>query len=371
MPGTTATPRPRSELMDLAEYRAGKPAAKVPGLTPLKLSSNERSDGPSPAVRAQLLQEFAFNRYPDPVNAELRAALARRIGVPAEQIVTESGSLGALRLLLDVLIPRGVEDGAELVQAEIVYPWRSFEAYPILVSVSGAKGTAVPLAKDGCNDLEAMANAITERTRAVFVCTPNNPTGPVVTTEQFARFMQRVPSHVLVVVDEAYVDYVDDPAALDGIVAFGQYANVAVLRTFSKAHGLAGLRIGYAVVAPELASAMWRIRPTFAVSTLAERAAVFALEDEQGLAAHVSEVQSGRRAIMDALRSVGEHPLASQSNFVWFEPKDPDAFETRAARAAISFRRLDGGIRITVGDAAATDRVLELILDAGTSVQQR
>ncbi|QIM16163.1 aminotransferase class I/II-fold pyridoxal phosphate-dependent enzyme [Leucobacter insecticola] len=361
MSGTFVTPQPRPELMELPAYRAGKPAAVVPGLTPLKLSSNERSEGPSAAVRARLLEEFAFNRYPDPMNTELCVALAARLGVSAEQIVTESGSLGALRLLLDVLIPRS---GGGEAPAEIVYPWRSFEAYPILASVAGATGIPVPLAVDGTNDLEAMADAITPHTRAVFVCTPNNPTGPIITREQFADFMRRVPANVLVIVDEAYTEYVDDPEALDGIVAFSEHSNIAVLRTFSKAHGLAGLRVGYAVVSRELADAMWRIRPTFAVTALAERAAVLALADTEGLAAHVAEVQHGRRAIINALRDVGEHPLESQSNFVWFVPRDPDSFEACAARAAISVRRLDGGIRITVGDAAATERVLALIADA-------
>lgn len=354
-PGAELAPRPRPELMELPEYRAGRPAPTVSGLAPLKLSSNECTHDLDDAARSELLAGFEFNRYPDPLNTELRSGLSARTGVPVDQIVTESGSLGALRLLLDVIVPRA------RVRAEIVYPWRSFEAYPILVEVAGARGVPVPLDAAGANDLDAMADAITDRTAAVFVCTPNNPTGPIVTSTAFERFMRRVPRDVLVVVDEAYAEFVDDPEALNGLSALREYPNVAVLRTFSKAYGLAGLRVGYAVVAPVIAAAMWRVRPTFAVTALAERAAVRALEDRAALAARVAEVREGRRAVIDALRAVGEVPAASQSNFVWFEPADPDGFEARDAAAAISLRRLGSGIRITIGDAAATERVLDVI----------
>lgn len=348
-------PRPRPELMELPEYRAGRPAPVVRGLAPLKLSSNESTHDLDEATRSELLAGFEFNRYPDPLTTELRASISERTGVPVDRIVTESGSLGALRLLLDVIVPRVGE------RADVVYPWRSFEAYPILTEVAGARGVAVPLGPAGANDLEAMAAAITDRTAAVLICTPNNPTGPVVTSAAFDRFMRSVPSDVLVVVDEAYGEFVDDPAALDGLSAFRAYPNVAVMRTFSKAYGLAGLRVGYAVVAPVIAAAMWRVRPTFAVTALAEHAAVRALDDRAGLAARVAEVRAGRRAVLDALRAAGESPADSQSNFVWFEPEDPGGFEERASAAAISVRRLGSGIRITIGDAAATERVLDVI----------
>ena len=353
---TTGPPRPRPELLALPEYRAGKAAPAMPGLPSLKLSSNERCDDASEDTKAKLVSGCSFNRYPDPLTTELRTALAGHLGVPSRCIVTESGSLGALRLLLDAVVPR---DG---LRAEVIYPWRSFEAYPILIEVAGARGVAVPLASNGTHDLEAMAAAIGDRTAAIFICSPNNPTGPAIRAEDFARFMERVPRHVLVVIDEAYAEYVDDPVALSGITVQRAHDNVAVLRTFSKAYGLAGLRIGYAVVAPEIAEAMWRIRPTFAVSALAEHAAVLALGDRTGLAHHTAEVQTGRRAILAALRAVGERPPESQANFVWFEPVDPDRYEVRAAAAAVSVRRLDSGIRITVGDAASTDRVLRLIV---------
>ncbi|MFS6530917.1 aminotransferase class I/II-fold pyridoxal phosphate-dependent enzyme [Microbacterium aurugineum] len=372
MTSAIGEPKPRPEISDLPEYRAGKPATAVPGLDAVKLSSNERSMEPSIGLRARLLEEVRFNRYPDPVNTELRSALASRLGVPAEQIVTESGSLGALRLLLDALIPRWQGYGRDETvpgPPEVVYPWRSFEAYPILVSVAGAAGVPVPLTDSGANDLDAMAEAITDRTRAVFLCTPNNPTGGVIGQEEFARFVGRVPPEVLIVIDEAYTEYVEDPSALDGLAAFKAHQNVAVLRTFSKAFGLAGLRVGYAMVSTLLADAMWRIRPTFAVTALAERAAVLALEDAEGLAEHVAEVREGRRAIHAALLAVGEAPLESQSNFVWFDARDAEAFEARAAQAAISIRRLGTGIRITVGNAAETERVLALI--AGTAIPDR
>ncbi|WP_040164348.1 aminotransferase class I/II-fold pyridoxal phosphate-dependent enzyme [Microbacterium gorillae] len=351
----SAAPTPRPELASLPEYRAGKPAPAVPGLAPLKLSSNERSDGLSPAARAALVESVAFNRYPDPATTELRNALAAATGVPAAQIITESGSLGALRLILDAVVPRDGE------RAEVVFPWRSFEAYPIIVEVAGARGRPIPLSTGGANDLDAMADAIGPGTCAVILCTPNNPTGAVITRDAFDAFMARVPEHVLVVLDEAYLEYVDDPDALDGLDAFARYPNVALTRTFSKAYGLAGLRIGYAILSPELADALWRIRPTFAVTAIAEQAALSVLADADGLAAHVTEVQRGRRVIADALRAAGEEPIESQANFVWFEPRDPDAVETAAACHAVSLRRLGDGIRITIGDAAATERVLAVI----------
>ncbi len=241
-PQTSPIP-PRHIFANLPAYVAGKPAPQVAGLTQYKLSSNENPLGPVPKV-AEILSTFdAVHRYPDPLSTKLREALAKRFDLDAENIVTGAGSLGALNQILKAFA--GVD--ADGVQDEVIYAWRSFEAYPILVGLLGAKSVQIPNLPNGAHDLQGMLDAITDRTRVILVCTPNNPTGPAVTEKQIREFLAQVPPHIVVVLDEAYFEFCTvspvpdgEDAPLDGLRLYREYPNVIVLRTFSKAQGLAG-----------------------------------------------------------------------------------------------------------------------------------
>ena len=213
-PATATTPavRPRPALSRLPRYAAGKPPVVVDGLGSYKLSSNENPFGPVPAVKEVLAGWDAVHRYPETTSAELREVLGEFLGVPAEDIVTGAGSLGALNQLLGAFVGAG-EDGTP---DEVVHAWRSFEAYPISIGLSGGLGVPVPNRRDGSHDLEAMAAAVTARTKVVLLCTPNNPTGPSLTTAQVEEFLAAVPRDVVVVIDEAYQEFVRQPDAVDG-----------------------------------------------------------------------------------------------------------------------------------------------------------
>src|SRR5690606_19549254 len=242
------------------------PGARVaPGAAAFKLSSNENPYPPLPSVLAAIADAAAdVNRYPDMYATELTEALADHLGVGADEVVVGNGSVAVLAHVLQTVVQPG---------DEVVYPWRSFEAYPIAVAVAGATSVQVPLltgADQGRLDLPGMAAAVTDRTRVVMLCSPNNPTGPVVHRDELETFLDAVPSDVLVVLDEAYLEFVRDPEAPDGLAVYAQRPNVVLLRTFSKAYGLAGLRVGYAV-APRQGSAPSRRRSASPTSRSAPR----------------------------------------------------------------------------------------------------
>src|SRR6476620_7622387 len=235
MPG----PQPRACVSQIPAYVAGKPPQPRAGLTTYKLSSNENPYPPLPGVlEAAARAAGQMNRYPDMGNTELYLALSDKLGVATEQLALATGSVGLIYQLVQAYCEPG---------DEVVYAWRSFEAYPIAVTAAAATSVRVPVLPDGRHDLDAMAAAITDRTKVVLVCTPNNPTGPAVTQAELDAFLAKVPPHVLVVVDEAYVEFVrmDDP--VDGVATYRAHSNVVLTRTFSKAYGLAGFRAGYAV----------------------------------------------------------------------------------------------------------------------------
>ena len=232
-------PNPRPNVAAIPSYVAGKPPVPREGLTVYKLSSNENPYPPLPGV-VEAATEAAerMNRYPDMGNAELYAALSAKLGVPVEHLALATGSVALIYQLVQAFCEPG---------DEVVYAWRSFEAYPIAVTAAAATSVRVPVAADGRHDLDAMAAAITDRTKVVLVCTPNNPTGPAVTQAELDAFLAKVPPHVLVVVDEAYVEFVRMADPIDGIATYRCHDNVLLTRTFSKAYGLAGFRVGYAV----------------------------------------------------------------------------------------------------------------------------
>jgi histidinol-phosphate aminotransferase len=256
----------------------------------------------------------------------------------------------------------------QLVQAfcepgdEVVYAWRSFEAYPIAVTAAGARNVQVPVLADGRHDLDAMVAAITDRTKVVMVCTPNNPTGPSVTQTELDAFLTRVPEHVLVVVDEAYVEFVRMTDAVDGVATVLARDNVVSTRTFSKAYGLAGFRVGYAVAPPPVAIALRAVSLPFGISNVAQAAAVASLAAEAELLERVSALVAERERVVKSLADVGLSVPEPQGNFVWFAAGDRTTDLAAAAdELGIVVRPFAGdGARISIGETEANDRIVEL-----------
>jgi histidinol-phosphate aminotransferase len=352
---STPMPRFRPILDQFAPYKPGKPPAAVAGRT-YKLSSNESPFGPLPSV-LKVIAEAAgeVNRYPDNGAAELTEAIAVRYGVPASHVAVGCGSVGLVQQLLEAVADPG---------AEVLYAWRSFEAYPYLADLAGAKSVRVPL-RDERHDLEAMAAAITPATRLIFVCTPNNPTGTVVSTGELVRFLDQVPGDCLVVLDEAYAEYVRDPAVPDGIEIYAGRPNVAVLRTFSKAYGLAGLRVGFLVGHEPVAAAARKTMLTFAVNAVAQAAAVASLAAEAELLDRVELVVAERDRIRAELTETGWTVPPTEANFVWLRlGPDTMRFADACGQAGLSVRPFAGeGVRVSVGEKAANDLFLEVARD--------
>ncbi len=348
----------RSVLGKLPRYAAGKPPTVLEGVQSYKLSSNENPLPPLPAVLAAIRDRTDINRYPDPATTSLRTELAAFLGVPAEDIVTGAGSLGALNQILAAFAGQNDFDAPD----EVIYAWRSFEAYPICVGLAGAESRPVPVRADGTHDLDAMAAAVTDRTRVILLCTPNNPTGPALSGAAVEDFLNRVPANVVVVIDEAYQEFVRDAGVVDGLEMYRRYPNVIVLRTFSKAHGLAGLRVGYSVSQPDLTAHLRMSAVPFAVSQVAETAAVASLQHFDQVAERVQGIVDERVRVVDGLKALGWKIPEAQGNFVWlaFGESTPD-FAAQADRQGLSVRAFGTeGVRVSIGEPEANTRFLAL-----------
>ena len=350
--------RPRPVVDRLPRYAAGKPPAGIEGLQSYKLSSNENPFPPLPAVLEAITAHPQVNRYPDPVATALRTELASFLDVPAEDIVTGGGSLGALNQLLAAFAGQN-DDG---VPDEVVYPWRSFEAYPISVGLSGARDVQVPLRADGRHDLEAMAAAVTDRTKMVLLCTPNNPTGPVLTRDEVEGFLAAVPDDVIVVIDEAYEDFVRDPEAVNGVEVYRRHQNVVVLRTFSKGAGLAGLRVGYSISHPHLTQYLRVAAVPFAVSQIAEQAAIASLRHHGELVERIQALVAERTRVVEGLKALGWEIPQAEGNFVWLNlGENTREFAQLAEQHALSVRAFGSeGIRVSIGEEEANTRFLAI-----------
>lgn len=276
------TARLRPELAGLPVYVPGK---TVPGA--IKLASNETVFGPLPSVRAAIDRATdTVNRYPDNGCVQLKAALARHLGpdFAPEHVAVGCGSVSLCQQLVQVTASVG---------DEVVFGWRSFELYPPQVRVAGAIPIQVPLT-DHTFDLYAMLAAVTDRTRLIFVCNPNNPTSTVVGPDALARFVEAVPAHILIAIDEAYVEYIRDGMRPDSLGLVRAHNNVVVLRTFSKAYGLAGLRIGYAIGHPDVITALDKVYVPFTVSSIGQAAAIASLDAADELLARTDTVVAER-----------------------------------------------------------------------------
>ena len=342
--------RIRPEIAALPAYKQGRQA----GADAFKLSSNENPFEPLPSVVAAVQTAVAFNRYPDATASRLRARLAERYGVGDDAVHIAAGSVSILYQLTQATSGPG---------DEILFSWRSFEAYPGLAVVAGARSIMVPNDAQGGPDLDAMADAITDRTRMVIVCTPNNPTGPVVTQAAFDAFLAKVPADLLVVLDEAYAEFVTDPDAVAGatVIAAG-HPNVVVLRTFSKAYGLAGLRVGYAVGDPRVLDAARAAGIPLSVTAAAEEAALASLDAEDELRERVRALAARRDDLAARLRDAGWDVPDAQGNFVWL-PAGERALEVAAAfeDAGLIVRPFAGdGVRISIGERESIDQVVRV-----------
>ncbi|MFG2311827.1 histidinol-phosphate transaminase [Streptomyces sp. NPDC048566] len=350
---SSPVPRLRADVSGLPRYTPGRVA---PSDLVDKLSSNENPFAPLPSVIAALHGELErVNRYPDAANGALVTRLSGRLGVPPEHVVPGAGSLGVTADLLCAAVGEG---------DEVLFAWRSFEAYPRLVWAAGATPVQIPL-RDERHDLDAMADALTERTRLVVVCNPNNPTGTAVRRGELERFLDRVPGDVPVVLDEAYREFVDDRDVPDGIALQRDRPNVVVLRTFSKAYGLARLRVGYAVAHPPVADALRACAVPFGVNGLAQAAALASLDAEPELLHRVETLVAERARVTRGLRAAGWSVPDSQANFVWLRLGTRTAAFADACLAAGVMVRPFGeeGVRITVGTPEQNDRLLKIAGD--------
>jgi histidinol-phosphate aminotransferase len=337
----------RADLEALPSYVPGR---TVPGA--IKLASNEVPYGPLPGVVEALTEAAAgVHRYPDMGVVELRETLARRCGVDADRIATGCGSVALTEHLVRA---------ACLPGDEVVYAWRSFEAYPIISAAAAATSVRVPNRPDHGHDLPAMAAAVTGRTRLVLICSPNNPTGTAVRRAELDAFLGAVPESVLVVLDEAYREFVTDPAVPDGLVAYGDRPNVAVLRTLSKAWGLAGLRVGYLVAPVEVATAVRKVVTPFSTSAAAQAAALAALRAEDEMTRRVALVVTERERVLTAIRKLVPEVPDTQANFVWLPLGERStAFAQACETAGVIVRAFAGdGVRVTIGTAEENDAFL-------------
>ena len=349
---TDASPLLRPVLDTFPPYRPGKVPVAAPGQPEAhKLSSNESPYGPLPSV-AEVIAEAGrgVNRYPDNGAEALTGALAARFGVPAGHIAVGCGSVGVLKQLIEAVADPG---------DEVVYAWRSFEAYPPLCDLAGATSVRVPLRGED-HDLDAMAAAITPRTRLVLVCNPNNPTGTAVAEGDLVPFLDRVPGDCLVILDEAYREYVRDEAIPDGIGLYRGRPNVAVLRTFSKAYGLAGLRVGFLIGHSPVAEAVRKTMLPFTVNSVAQAAAVASLAAEGELLQRVEATVKERSRVREALLADGWTVPPTEANFVWLRlGEDTTAFAGSCEAADIAVRPFAGeGARISIGTPEANDALL-------------
>lgn len=351
---TSEVPAIRAAVAALPAY---VPGGRAPGASAWKLSSNENPTAPSAETLKILADALAeMNRYPDMYATELSAAIADRLGVSPDSVACANGSVAALAHVLAVFCERG---------SEVVYAWRSFEAYPIAVGISGAESVRVPVLPDGRHDLAAMAEAITERTRLVILCSPNNPTGPAMTEAEVREFLAAVPASVPILLDEAYLEYVTRPDAVDGVRLLPEFPNLIVLRTFSKAYGLAGLRVGYAVADPRIAAAIRAVSTPFGVSSLAQAAALNALKAREALMEPVRATSAERDRVLAALREQGWDVPDADGNFVWLGVGDEATELAAAARdAGLILRGFAGdGVRVTIAEPEANDAFLAFAKD--------
>ena len=350
---TGAHVRLRPEIAALPPYRQGRPAP-VDGF---KLSSNENPFPPLAGVAAAVAATAdEINRYPDATALALRERIAERFAVTSDEVIVGAGSVSLIAQFIAAAAGPG---------DEVVYSWRSFEAYPGLVTVSGATSLQVPNRSDHSHDLDALAAAVTDRTRVAIVCSPNNPTGTIVTAAEFDTFMAAVPGDLLVLLDEAYIEFVRDEASVDGRSLIGRYPNLVILRTFSKAYGLAGLRVGYAIGPVPILDAARSTAIPLGVTAASSAAALASLEPaaEAELLERVATIAARRERLREALVAQGWPVPAANGNFVWLPTREAtaDVAERLFAAGLVTRAFPPEGIRVSVGEEESVETLLTIL----------
>lgn len=347
--------RHRLPIDSLPGYQQGRPAPEASGLVPYKISSNENPYPPLDAVQRAIADQSLvhLNRYPDMRGNALVERLARLHGVDPENIQLGCGSTEVITQLVTLVAGAG---------DEVIYPWRSFEAYPIIVTSAGATCLPIPLDEHGRQNIDAMIQAVTDQTRLVIVNNPNNPTATSVSREEALRLLDALPRDVLVLFDEAYFQFNDDPDQARGLELMKDYPNIVVARTFSKAYGLAGLRIGYAVAPSEVVQGLSKVALPFGVSDVAQTAALVSLDVSDQLEERVENLIQERTRVIGALEDQGWHIPTPRANYFWLPlgQSTNRAYEEFRDRG-LSVRAFPGeGIRISIGETEAMDRVIQV-----------
>ena len=344
--------RHREDLSVIPAYHQGKPAPS--GGRSFKLSSNENPFGPLPSV-VKAIEDKALgtiNRYPDMRGWKVVERIAEQAAVDESNVILGAGSSEVITMLVDALAGPG---------DEVIYPWRSFEAYPIIVAGSGATSVQVPLTDDLRHDIPAMIDAVNEHTKLIIVNNPNNPTGTTVSRAEAEQLLDAVPSDVIVLFDEAYYQFNTDPDQEIGLDLFRKYPNVIVAHTFSKAYGLAGLRIGYGVGPADLIGEMGKVALPFSVSDVAQTAAVASLDAKEELDARVDAIVDERERVVSALRAQGWDIPDAYANYFWMPlGGETDRVAAMLTEAGVSTRAFSGcGIRISIGTEEANNLVIK------------
>ncbi len=343
-------------------YRPGKAAEQAEaehGIeNAIKLASNENPYPPVPSVVAAISQAATgVNRYCDHLAIDLRTAIGNMLGKELDNIAVGCGSVGLLQQLCLAYLDPG---------DNVVYPWRSFEAYPVNIQMMGAESKQIPLV-DHAFDLDAVANAVDERTKIIMLATPNNPTGTALTVDAIRTMLAKVPGDVIVLIDEAYREFLD-PSFGDPIELLSEYPNVVVSRTFSKAYGLAGLRIGYFVAAPAIIDEVNKVLAPFAVNALAQAAALAALAARDEYEPFLAILRDERARVVAALTTAGWHLPDAQANFVYLPlgERTADVYVAIEKRGVVTRPFAGEGIRVTIGTPEQNDRFLAALAEVAT-----
>lgn len=349
-------------VQGLQPYQPGKPVEELErelGISNIvKLASNENPLGPSPKALAAIEKVLPeLTRYPDGAGFRLRTAIAKQLGVEAYQVTLGNGSNDVLEL-----IARAYLTG----HSASLYSQHAFAVYPIVTQAIGAQHIVVP-AKDWGHDLTAMAAAITDKTRVIFIANPNNPTGTWLTEAEVRAFLDQVPERIIVVLDEAYTEYVSESEFPDGITLLKDYPNLVVTRTFSKAYGLAGLRVGYSVSNPQVADILNRIRQPFNVNMMAQEAAIAALADADYLQQGVELNQQGMAYLTSEFERLGLDYIPSVGNFVCVDvgreagPVDKALLQEGVIVRPVGAYQMPNHLRISIGTMAENKRFIEAL----------
>lgn len=336
----------RPEIISLPAYKQGRPAPA----SAFKLSSNENAN-PTPAWVTEAVAQAHIGRYPESTSRDVRTEIAGRWGCDVDEVIVGAGSVSILYQLAQATSGPG---------DNIVFAWRSFEAYPWIATVAGAEPRRIPNLPDHRHDLDAMLAAIDDRTRIVVLCTPNNPTGTAITTAEFDAFMERVPDHVLVILDEAYAEFSHDPDVVCGKKTKGRFSNLVTLRTFSKAYGLAGLRIGYGIGHRAIFHAATSTAIPMVVTEQAQRAALAVLSHNDEAMAVVFDICERRDRLWGALNAMGWDVPKPHGNFLWLPTGDnTEKANELLEEGGIIARVFSGeGIRVTVGEEESVQPLL-------------